>query len=57
MLRLITQSKQGEEQLISLHPISRPVANAGYVLRFSNEDVMKNFDGVCAEISRRLGVE
>ncbi len=33
MLRLITQSKQGEEQLISLHPISRPVANAGHVLR------------------------
>jgi very-short-patch-repair endonuclease len=27
------------------------------VLRFSNEDVMKNFDGVCAEIARRLGLE
>jgi hypothetical protein len=24
---------------------------------FSNEDVMKNFDGVCAEIARRLGLE
>ena len=27
------------------------------VLRFTNEDVMKNFDGVCAEIARRLGVD
>ena len=26
------------------------------VLRFSNEVVMKNFDGVCAEIARRLGL-
>ena len=24
------------------------------VVRFSNEDVMKNFDGVCAEIASRL---
>ena len=27
------------------------------VIRFSNEDVMKNFDGVCAEIARRLGLD
>ena len=26
------------------------------VVRFSNEDVMKNFDGVCAEIASRLGL-